>query len=366
MNLLIQDRSGKPVATWLLIGVAMIIIQIILGGITRLTGSGLSITEWNLASGVLPPLNEQQWITTFNKYKLTEQFQQLNSDFTLTDFKFIFFWEWLHRLWGRLIGVVFAIPFIIFLLQRRFKKEMVPPLIILFLLGALQGTVGWIMVASGLTGDAVYVRPTKLALHFVLALVLLCYTYWFALKFVVKNGSFVFSQKLKTFTWVIVFLLFVQLFYGALMAGYKAAPYAPTWPTINGEIIPKRMTVSIPDNIVETQKKDWMEKKAIITTHFIHRSTAYVLVLLILIWSLVAAKIKGNASFRKVKWFPLIFVLWQTILGVLTVLSSTDIRAYKWNEFEWMAQLHQLTAIFLLISLIHVLFILSSKQKINS
>ena len=152
----------------------MLLVQVILGGITRLTGSGLSITEWNLGSGTLPPLNEAQWMEAFDKYKQTEQFRQLNSGFTLPDFKFIFFWEWFHRLWGRLIGVVFAIPFIIFLIQKRFKREMVVPLIILFLLGALQGAVGWIMVASGLTGDAVYVRPTKLAMHFVLAMVLLC------------------------------------------------------------------------------------------------------------------------------------------------------------------------------------------------
>ena len=164
------QRTSRAVAIWLMIGVGMLIIQILLGGVTRLTGSGLSITEWNVITGTLPPMNEPKWIEEFNKYKQTQQFLLLNSDFTLQDFKSIFFWEWFHRFWARLIGVVFAIPFIIFLFQKRFKEEMIKPLIILFLLGALQGAVGWIMVASGLTGDAIYVKPTRLMLHFVLAL----------------------------------------------------------------------------------------------------------------------------------------------------------------------------------------------------
>src|SRR5580765_6216803 len=146
--------SSCPVATLLMIGVVMLIVQILLGGITRLTGSGLSITEWNVITGALPPLSEQQWMAEFEKYRQTPQFHLLNFDFTLKDFKFIFFWEWFHRFWARLIGFVFAIPFIIFLFQKRFKDEMIKPLIILFLLGALQGVVSWIMVASGLTGDA--------------------------------------------------------------------------------------------------------------------------------------------------------------------------------------------------------------------
>jgi heme a synthase len=357
-----MEIKHKGIARWLLIGVGMIIVQIILGGITRLTGSGLSITEWSLVTGALPPLNEQQWQSVFEKYQATEQFKQLNSGFTLHDFKFIFFWEWFHRLWGRLIGVVFAIPFIIFLVQKRFKREMVMPLVVLFLLGALQGAVGWIMVASGLTGDAVYVRPTKLAMHFVLALVLLCYTYWFALKFLVRRESIVVHKGLKTFTWILVVLLFMQLFYGALMAGYKAAPFAPTWPTINGQMVPEAMTAKIPDTIASADVNSWTERKAIITTHFIHRTLAYTLVLLIIIWTIKAARIQDSAAFRKVRWFPMIFVAWQTILGILTVLSSTGIRPYRWNEFEWLAQLHQLTAIFLLISLIHLLYLIRGSK----
>src|SRR5688500_16966211 len=142
--------SSRPVAIWLLVGVALIIVQIILGGITRLTGSGLSITEWQPILGTIPPVTEAEWQAAFSKYKEIAQFKHMNFEFTLSEFKNIYFWEWLHRVWGRLIGLVFIIPFFVFLVQRRFRADMIKPLLILFLLGALQGLVGWIMVLSGL------------------------------------------------------------------------------------------------------------------------------------------------------------------------------------------------------------------------
>jgi cytochrome c oxidase assembly protein subunit 15 len=277
-----QSLGTRPVAIWLLIGVGMIIIQILLGGVTRLTGSGLSITEWNVITGTLPPLNEQKWIEEFNKYKQTPQFSILNADFTLDDFKFIFFWEWFHRFWARLIGIVFAIPFVIFLIQKRFKAEMIKPLLILFLLGALQGAVGWIMVASGLTGDAIYVKPTKLMLHFVLALGLLCYTFWFALQLLVPAEKRVVNRSMRSFILWIIVVLVVQLAFGALMAGHKAATFAPTWPDINGSFVPDAM-FSSPDgllNLIENR----------ITIHFIHRSLGYILLLLIIYWTWKAYK----------------------------------------------------------------------------
>jgi len=177
----LQDNKSRAVANWLILGVAMTIVQIALGGITRLTGSGLSITEWEVVTGTLPPMNQAAWQLLFEKYKTTPQFQLLNFDFTIDNFKFIFFWEWFHRLWARIIGFVFAFGFIYFIVKKYFQPAMIRPLVILFLLGALQGGIGWIMVASGLEGDAVYVKPTRLALHFIFAMGLLSYTYWFAL-----------------------------------------------------------------------------------------------------------------------------------------------------------------------------------------
>jgi len=348
-----ESSRTRAVAIWLMIGVSMLIIQILLGGVTRLTGSGLSITEWNVITGTLPPLNEQKWIEEFNKYKQTQQFLLLNSDFSLQDFKSIFFWEWFHRFWARLIGVVFAIPFIIFLLQKRFKEEMIKPLIILFLLGALQGAVGWIMVASGLTGDAIYVKPTKLMLHFVLALGLLCYTFWFALQLLVSNEKRIVNRSLKKLTWIIIVVLVLQLAFGALMAGHKAASAAPTWPDINGSFVPANMFSSPGGllNLIENR----------ITIHFFHRLFAYLLFIFILIWTWKTIKASGSKLFMTTRWLPFLLVTVQVILGVFSVLTSVQIVPNHWGIFEWLAQFHQLIAIFLLLSLIWIGYLIKSK-----
>lgn len=358
MDRIINERSSRPVAIWIMVGVGMLVIQILLGGITRLTGSGLSITEWDVITGTIPPLNPQQWLEEFEKYRQTPQYRLLNFDFDLQDFKSIFFWEWLHRFWGRLIGIVFAIPFVIFLIQKRIKKEMVNPLIILFLLGALQGLIGWIMVASGLTGDAIYVKPTKLALHFVFAFILITYAFWFALELTVRRERQVYQRGLKKMTWYILILFFIQLVFGALMAGHKAAPAAPTWPDINGSFIPTYV-FNRPEGLMSI-----VENPVVI--HFIHRSIAYLLVILVLIWTFKSMRLRSSKVFSRWRWFPLISILVQLLLGILTVLSSIKIRAGVWNEFEWMAQLHQIGAIFFLFSLTGVLYLLNGKQSANS
>jgi len=347
--------SSKPVAIWLMIGVGMIIVQILLGGITRLTGSGLSITEWNVMTGTLPPLTESAWIAEFEKYKQTPQFSLLNADFTLPDFKFIFFWEWFHRFWARLIGVVFLIPFVIFLVQKRFRPSMVKPMIILFLLGALQGAVGWIMVASGLTGDAIYVKPTRLALHFIFAMGLLCYTFWFALTLLVPPSQ---KQSNKGIAkWIIASLsvLVLQFIYGALMAGHKAATAAPTWPDINGSIIPPNMMRSEEGilNLIDNR----------ITIHFIHRGLAYLLLFMVLYFSWRLLKMQTGKLLSAIKFLPAILVLLQVVLGVLSVLNSLKIVPNQWGIFEWMAQLHQLVAMFLLLAMVAVYYFVRSGKE---
>ena len=352
------SSSSRPIAIWIMIGVCMLIVQIILGGITRLSGSGLSITEWNLITGALPPLNEQQWLAEFDKYKQTPQFHLLNFDFTLKDFKFIFFWEWLHRFWARFMGVVFVIPFIIFVFQRRFNQSMIRPMIILFLLGALQGAVGWIMVASGLTGDAIYVAPTKLALHFVFALGLLCYTFWFALQLVVPRDQIIVNAPLRKLTWAILAFVFLQLIYGALMAGNKAATAAPTWPDINGSFIPPHMFASSDAYLNLLGNK--------ITIHFIHRLLAYIILILIIVWTIKAYKIPGSSLFNKIKPLPVIIVGLQVLLGILSVMMSTHIIPNRWGIFEWMAQFHQIVAILLLLSCIGMLYVTRNKELRNN
>lgn len=353
---MVQDltnrRNDRPVAIWILVGVGMIIIQILLGGITRLTGSGLSITEWNVVTGTLPPMSEQNWMAEFEKYKQTPQYALLNADFALSNFKFIFFWEWFHRFWARLIGVVFLIPFIFFLVKGRFRPYMVKPLFILFLLGALQGAVGWIMVASGLTGDAIYVKPTRLALHFVFAMGLLCYTFWFALQLLVPKDNIVINIKLQKLLIAIIAVLILQLIYGALMAGHKAATAAPTWPDINGSIIP-------PGMMREEGLLNLIDNR--ITIHFIHRGLAYLLFGLVIWFTLKLYRNFQAGVVYKTGWLPVFLVSLQVVLGILSVLTSTSIIPNQWGIFEWMAQLHQLVAMFLLLSLVWLLYLIRRK-----
>ncbi|MGK2863750.1 MAG: COX15/CtaA family protein [Chitinophagaceae bacterium] len=349
-----QTHSSKPVAIWLLAGVFMIMVQVLLGGITRLTGSGLSITEWKPIMGALPPLNEQDWTLAFEKYKQIAQYKYLNSHFTIQEFKSIFFWEWLHRLWARLIGVVFIIPFIVFFIQKRFKNEMIRPLIILFLLGAIQGLVGWIMVQSGLEDSTLlYVSHYKLAIHFILALILLCYTLWFALVLLVPAQQITLNSSLRNgMIWLII-LLTIQLIYGAFMAGLKTATTAPTWPDING--------VWWPENIYSFGERRFNGISFLfdhpLVIHFIHRNLAYAITLIVMIWTWKAFQVKGSNWFQRTKAWPVLLVLLQVILGVLTVLNAID-----QDLFIWIGVAHQFVAMFLLLSFVWMYYIVRKSR----
>ena len=350
-RILLSDN--RPVAIWVYTGVIMLLIQVILGGITRLTGSGLSITEWNVVTGILPPLNEHQWQEAFDKYRQTPQFHLLNSDFGLSDFKFIYFWEWFHRLWARLVGVVFIVGFVWLLRKQKMKTSMIRPLVILFLLGALQGAIGWIMVASGLTGDAIYVRPTRLALHFVFALVLVVYAFWFALQLSVPAEAHLQpgpgATRLRRWTTAILIVLFFQLLYGALMAGHKAAAVAPTWPTINGDWVPGSLF----------DQKPLLQDLAgnTITVQFIHRCLAYLLLLLVAAWSFFALRLpEATPAFRRVRWWPLLLIGVQILLGICTLLTSPGIIPNHWVTFDWLAQLHQVTGLLFLLTMAGMLY----------
>lgn len=343
MNRPISPSPNRAVAWWLLTGAGMIMIQVLIGGITRLTESGLSITEWKPITGILPPIGDLAWQSEFDKYRQTDQFRYLHSDFSLSDFKFIFFWEWFHRFWARLLGIVFIVGFTWFLWKKRFKKEMIIPLVILFLLGALQGAIGWIMVKSGLVPEKYFVGHVELATHFIAALILLVYTLWFALGMLVPDEQIVRCVSLKKFTVFLLLLLFVQLIYGGFMAGLKAATVAPTWPTINGEWFPEALfNTSGAENYINNP----------FMVQFIHRGIAYLFVVLIVAWFVKARKCIVSPWFSKTKVLPLLLVLVQVLLGILTVLFSPSA-----NALVWLGVLHQFTAMLLLVSLVWALFL---------
>lgn len=346
MAMVEATKKSKAVAIWLFIGVGMIIVQVLLGGITRLTGSGLSITEWKPILGAIPPLNESDWIKAFEQYKTIGQYKHLNFEFTLSDFKFIYFWEWFHREWARLIGVVFFIPFVWFIIKRKIERWMINPMIILFLLGIMQALIGWIMVASGLNDDNLYVDHIRLSIHFIAALGLLCYTLWFALMFVVPDHERVVAHQLKRQTTILLALLVIQLIFGAFMAGLKAATFATTWPLINGEFIPSSLSNDTWRNFTHDP----------LAVHFIHRNLAYLLAVLMLLWYRKAKRLQAGNYFKSLSAVPVLLVVVQIILGILTVLYANNSTALL-----WLGVAHQFTGMMLLLSFVVVSYLLKRK-----
>lgn len=349
----LQRNYSKNVARWLFAGVIMLVVQILLGGITRLTQSGLSITEWKPITGILPPLNQAQWMDEFDRYKHTAQFRYMNSNFSLSDFKFIFFWEWFHRTWARLMGLVFLIGFFYFLIKKQLRQEMIGPFIILFLLGIMQGVIGWIMVKSGLVPERMFVGHIELATHFMAALLLLCYTLWFALNLSVPASQVTINKGIRTTTLIIFYILFIQLIYGAFMAGLHAATAAPTWPQINGQWIPGSM------NNLSPAWKNFIDNK--ITIQFIHRGIAYIILISVLIWFFKAINIKGTLLFNKTRVIPLVFIIVQVLLGIAAVITSP-----YGNNLIWFGVAHQLVAILFLIAIVFMLYIIRSSPVSNS
>lgn len=346
-----EQKARKQVATWLLIGVGMILIQVLLGGITRLTESGLSITEWKPITGALPPLNDAAWMGEFDKYKNTDQFKYVHQSFSLSDFKFIFFWEWFHRLWARMMGVVFLIGFVYFLITKKFKKEMIAPMVILFILGGLQGAIGWIMVKSGLVPEKYFVGHVELTTHFVAALILLSYTLWFALKLLIRPEQKIVHVSLQRSLVVILIVFFCQLIYGGFMAGMRAAVAAPTWPDINGSFIPATIGELSPaiKNIAYNP----------LTVHFIHRGLAYLLFVLVLVWWFKSKSVSGSPLFSKLRNVFFVLLMTQVVLGILTVLNATHA-----NRLVWLGVSHQFTAMLVLMVLVGLLFIVKKRQPV--
>ncbi|GAA4465908.1 COX15/CtaA family protein [Nemorincola caseinilytica] len=339
-------------AWWLIAGIIMIVIEFIMGGVTRLTGSGLSITEWKPIMGFIPPLNEADWNKAFDGYKNIAQYKYVNSHFTLPDFKFIFYWEWAHRLWARMLGVVFAIGFVYFFVKKYFDKGMVRPFIILFILGGLQGFVGWKMVASGLNDTDLYVKHTWLAAHFLSAITLMCYTLWFALVLLIPADRRVAAPAMVRQLVAIILLTYVQLAYGAFMAGTHASRAVHTWPRIADEWVPGTLgSESMVTNVMNIQ--------------FVHRTLAYLLLIIIVVWYVWAGKAArrmGSVLLHKARRWPFVIVMLQVVLGVVTLISASQIVFGTFGFYETLAEIHQLVGMFLVMALVANLYIISKKK----
>lgn len=333
------DRYKRSLLIWLFSGCFLVFGMVVVGGITRLTGSGLSITEWKVVTGTIPPLNEAQWMAEFEKYKQIPQYQQLNSHFTLSDFKFIFFWEYIHRLFGRLIGVVFMIGFVFFYVKKAIPKHLMPKLLFMFVLGGIQGFLGWYMVSSGLTQN-VRVSHIRLAIHLTFAFITFGYIFKVALGEIyakpVDNGQGV--TKFRQAAIVLLVLVTLQIIYGAFVAGSHAGMVYNTWPKMGDEWVPESVGFAL--------EKDGASSliNNVASLQFIHRMMAYFITLYVLV---LGYKIynNGTSALKKAVVILELGILLQVVLGITTLLLQVPM---------WLGVLHQAVAFFLFAGCIYL------------
>lgn len=304
---------------WLVIGVVMVLGQIVLGGITRLTGSGLSITKWDIVTGTLPPLNNQEWSEVFDLYKATPQYAKINAGMSISEFKYIFFWEYTHRLWARLMGFVFAIPFFIFLSKGWLSSALTKRLGITVLLAAIVAAFGWIMVASGLI-ERPWVNAYKLTMHLSLACVLYSYLLWTTfIEFQPKVKSFP-HRVWKKWALALTILLAFQIILGGIMAGTKAGLQFPTWPDMYGAYLPDILLDGSMWNVENFSNYD---KTPFLTAliQFLHRTVAYVLTIMGLYFSFYLYKTNHSQHIQKGSILLVIVLVSQILLGIFTVIG---------------------------------------------
>ena len=310
-------KDNKRVIYWLLTGCVLIFIMVVVGGITRLTHSGLSISNYKLISGTIPPMNDMEWKEAFDLYKQYPEYQKLNNHFSLEDFKDIYFWEWLHRFIGRFIGIVFMVPFVYFLIKKQFTKATLKKSIILLALGGFQGFLGWYMVKSGLV-ERPDVSHYRLALHLTTAFITFSFALWIALdiKFPEKRAI---NISLRNLIRVSFMLLIIQIIWGAFVAGLDAGFLHNHWPLMNdGKLIHE--TVYTEQNPF---LKNFIEGKS--GVQFIHRYLAYIVVsLIVLIWFKAKKTVLTNLQSKILKAL-LFIVLIQFILGVFTLLFQVPV-----------------------------------------
>lgn len=303
----------RTLSIWLL-GIAfLILVMVVVGGITRLTESGLSITEWKPVTGAIPPLNDAQWAAEFERYRHSSQYVLMNEGMTLAAFKHIYFWEYFHRLLGRLLGLLFAVPMIWFFVRRQVPKGYHVRLMVLFLLGGAQGAIGWLMVRSGLT-DRVNVEPAMLAAHLCMALLLLAAVIWTACDMLRLASDPRGAKARLRLAPVLAFgALFIQIFLGAITAGLRAGYVASTWPLMNDHFVPEGIT---------WWGSFWMTLTSDpYLIHFLHRWWAWV-ALAAMIWLARRARAAGD---RKASIALNALAGAQVLLGIATVLSGISL-----------------------------------------
>ncbi|GAB1716009.1 MAG: cytochrome oxidase assembly [Nitrobacter sp.] len=312
-----QGFRLRAVRWWLVTVALLIAAMVLVGGATRLTESGLSIVEWKPVTGTLPPLSHEEWSQAFEGYKKIPQYSEMNAGMTLDQFKTIFWWEWSHRLLGRFIGVAFLLPFLWFMWRGMLPSDLKRRLWVIFGLGGLQGAVGWWMVASGLT-KRVEVSQYRLATHLVLALLIFSAIVW-TVRRLSDRPPLLSSMRLRVTSGVLVVLVFVQLYFGALVAGLRAGKVFNTWPDIDGSFIPSSARLFF--------EQPWWRNlfDNTLTVQFEHRMMAYTLFTIAILHAIDAVASRASpAVVRGALWLAAAMTL-QATLGILTLLNQVPI-----------------------------------------
>ena len=326
MTSFLRSGPARPVAIWLFVMAVLVFGMVVLGGSTRLTNSGVSITQWELLSGTLPPLNHDQWQAEFDHYKQIPQYRLMNQDMTLDGFKSIFWWEWSHRLLGRMAGVAFAVPFAIFLWLRMIPARLIWRCVVLFALGGLQGVVGWWMVKSGLV-DRTEVAPERLTIHLGLALILFCFLIWTGLEAWAGPRRPFERSRWPGVAFGLLALVFLQILLGGLVAGNRAGLVDNDWPLFAGRLWPN-------DYWMGGLEQTLLHSMAAVQAN--HRMLAYGLFLLV--WVVAIRALRSHHLPRTLSSLALVLALLvtvQALLGIGTLMMQVPLG---------MALAHQLTA----------------------
>ena len=335
MEILLRKEYQKFIKYWLLSLLSLIALIVVVGGLTRLTDSGLSITTWDVVKGILPPLNKEEWDSMFALYKEIPQYYLLNTSMTIGEFKIIYYWEYIHRILGRILGLIFLIPFIYIYYKKIFNKEYNINFLILFFLILLQGTVGWYMVKSGLVENTT-VSHFRLAVHLNLALILFSAIFWYYLNINSKVNKIFFDfKKRNILPKIFILFIFLQITFGAFTSGLDAGKVYQTWPLMNNYFIPDDITLNTLSISQIFNEPSFVQ--------FIHRNLAYIIFLYVLTMSFLIFYKKEKYMYKST-YFLLSMIFIQVFLGILTLLSGAMI---------WIASLHQVSTILLLISSIY-------------
>ena len=323
---------------WLTICLISVFLIILVGGLTRLTNSGLSITEWELFRGIMPPLNENTWNEYFELYKEIPQFKLINFNMNLTEFKIIFYWEYFHRILGRFIGIFFLIPLLYFHFTKKIKRDYILTCYIIFFLIVTQGIIGWYMVKSGLVND-VTVSHYRLSLHLSTALIIISSIFWLIIN--IKNdthkGFFIVAKKNIIFQ-ILFFLILFQVILGAFVSGLDAGKIYQTWPLMGHSLVPNDLILKNFNNFFDFNNHSLVQ--------FYHRNLAYLITIYIFILGIYIYKKKIKKIYYSFN-LMIFFLIIQVILGVLTLVSGLNI---------YLASAHQIGSVLLILGSINLYY----------